>query len=83
MVVVYVIVLNCLFYTIEEVHKLSFNVSPYSMNCLLRLLGPLAHGLDQLLHGGAGDESTHDPATLLKPHPDNLNVSIMVKKGLY
>ena len=58
-------------------------MSPYSMNCLLRLLGPLAHGLDQLLHGGAGDESTHDPATLLKPHPDNLNVSIMVKKGFY
>ena len=47
-------------------------VSPYSVNCLLSLLGALAHGLDELLHGAAGDERPYDPATLLQPHPDNL-----------
>ena len=57
-------------------------VSPYSVNCLLSLLGALAHGLDELLHGAAGDERPYDPATLLQPHPDNLERVWSKSKGL-
>ena len=42
------------------------------VNRLLRLLGALAQGLDELLHGGARDEGPHDPPTLLQSHPHNL-----------
>ena len=39
----------------------------------LRLLGPLSQGLDQLVHGRAGYEGSHDPPPLLQPHPDHLD----------
>ena len=50
----------------------NFNLRYILVNRLLRLLGALAQGLDELLHGGARDEGPHDPPTLLQPHPHNL-----------
>ena len=39
---------------------------------LLGLLGSLAQGLDQLVHGAGRDQSSNNPPLLIQPHTDNL-----------